>query len=154
MIKYRSWNDEYNGFIYFENGTYFTIERTGGLDIRNYSFNSSQLIYNFDWNEAEQSTGILDCNYEEIYIGDILYFKDFGCYRVKFNEFYCDNSNNEYSSVPVVGFYLEAVENSENFSLNLQPLSENSLKYSIGKIVSNRDYEEMKQDVEAYNFWL
>jgi uncharacterized phage protein (TIGR01671 family) len=69
MAKFRSWNEENNMFFYFKDGKYYLdswlkIQCTDTID--------------FDWGNAEQSTGLFDKNDIEIFKGDIILYNSNG----------------------------------------------------------------------------
>ena len=62
MTKFRSWNEEGQRFVYFEDGEYYLIVhkvRTIGA-----------FPYKFNWQNKEQSTGLKLGDRTEIFVGD------------------------------------------------------------------------------------
>ena len=70
LHKFRSWNEVDNCFYYFKNGTYYNRD--------NYSILNFTLHHLFNWNNAEQYTGLLDMNKIEIHEGDKLFGREEG----------------------------------------------------------------------------
>ena len=67
MAKFRSWNDKLNCFIYFDNGKYSVNGDWVGRNPKG----------TFNWQNAEQSTGLKDINSKEIFVGDKVAVYDF-----------------------------------------------------------------------------
>lgn len=63
--KFRSWNDNFKKFYYFENGKYYN-------DVECNNYYSSKANVLFKWNDAEKYISKTDKNKKEIYTGDII----------------------------------------------------------------------------------
>jgi hypothetical protein len=70
--KFRSWNEKQQLFYYFVNGRYLNDKGNSP------SFQTENYAHDFDWNNAEQYTGLRDNSTElkELYHGDILQSED------------------------------------------------------------------------------
>ena len=124
-IKFRSWNESQNRFFYFKDGEYYLYDTCRKEDV----------IYSdlFDWNNAEQYTGLKDKNDIEMYVGDVaknandilleIYFDDS---VLQFRQRVCNRKN-----VESLGFTWQ--KNPTNLSLNYNWL------IVIGNIHENKE---------------
>lgn len=70
MAKFRSWNEEYRGFFYFEDGKYYVYTKEEcNKNITKFDLQDIHVV-NF-WQNSEQSTIIADT---ECFVGDDLIF--------------------------------------------------------------------------------
>jgi hypothetical protein len=77
MAKFRSWNEDFKFFIYWEDGEYYyipDIERINPETKEPYKhvISRRQNTETFNWQNAEQSTGLFDNNNKEIFVGDVV----------------------------------------------------------------------------------
>lgn len=107
MAKFRSWNEEFKFFIYWENGYYYYIpDKTRMYDDGEpyrHVIARRQNTETFDWQNAEQSTGKFDKSGKEAFVGDKVLFDHCGMIKEAYivihkntNAFYLDNREEIY----------------------------------------------------------